>query len=83
MWLLKIVQDCSNQIKVPKMFKKQASMRIKKVSNFVNFLSNNKNFHVTLNKRVLTLFTATKFVQVAQKALVTTAIEVKKNQILQ
>ena len=55
-------------------------MRIGKVSNFVNFLSNNKNFQV---KQKGIDFTATKFVQVTQRVLVTTAIAVKKNQILQ
>ena len=60
---------------MPKIFQKQASMRIGKVSNFVNFLSNNKNFQV---KQKGIDFTATKFVQVTQRVLVTTAIAVKK-----
>ena len=50
-------------------------MRIGKVSNFVNFLSNNKNFQV---KQKGIDFTTTKFVQVAQRVLVTPAIAVKK-----
>ena len=49
-------------------------MRIGKVSNFVNFLSNNKNFQV---KQKGIDFTATKFVQVAQRVLVTTAIAIE------
>ena len=60
---------------MPKIFQKQASMRIGKVSNFVNFLSNNKNSE---GKQKGINFTATKFVQVAQRVLVTTAIAVKK-----
>ena len=52
-------------------------MRIEKVSDFVNILSNNKNLHVTV-KQVGLDCTATKVGQVVRRVLVTTVIDTRK-----